>query len=144
MTDSLVHLDEIERLARGRQFGTISPQILSLIAALREARERIKSIEMNTGCMRGPKERGTQFCAEALDLSAQLREARKALEDAFPLLDWLKSDADELTCGDVCDKTFEFQGCIGPCSLDTSRAKLDKWLRENEHRRALKGASDGE
>ena len=56
-------------------------RIPALIAELREARERMASIEMNTGCMRGQKERGTQFCAEAQDLSAQLREARKALEE---------------------------------------------------------------
>jgi hypothetical protein len=46
------------------------------------------------------------------------------------LLEWMQADHDNLTCSDVCDKTWEMQGCpSGTCALESGKAELRWWFK---------------
>src|SRR5258706_15362584 len=44
------------------------------------------------------------------------------------LIEWQQREQDELTCSDLCDKTYEFQGCpSGTCALQSGKDELAWW-----------------
>lgn len=48
----------------------------------------------------------------------------------YQLLEWMQAEQDNLTCGDVCDKTWEMQGCpSGTCALESGKDELRWWFK---------------
>jgi hypothetical protein len=48
----------------------------------------------------------------------------------YHLLEWMQSEQDNLTCGDLCDKTYESQGCpSGTCALESGKEELRYWFK---------------
>ena len=47
------------------------------------------------------------------------------------LVEWIQNEQDNLSCSDLCDKTFEFQGCpSGTCALEDGKAEIRWWLEQ--------------
>lgn len=67
--------------------------------------------------------------AEIARLHEQLIEDMVSVpvERLANLIDWMQREQDNLTCSDLCDKTWEFQGCQGECALDAGKRELTWW-----------------
>lgn len=48
-------------------------------------------------------------------------------ERLHKLVEWMQRTQEELTCSDLCDKTYEQQGCIGHCALEDGKKELEWW-----------------
>jgi len=49
-------------------------------------------------------------------------------ERLMNLIDWLHNEVDNQTCSDVCDKTYEAQGCpIGTCAIEDGNKEVCWW-----------------
>jgi hypothetical protein len=74
---------------------------------------------------------GRLYTAESAQILAEFRdrELGVALREAEEIVQAYRDDLNNLSCSDLCDKTYEFQGCHGPCALEESKRRTDTWLR---------------
>lgn len=55
------------------------------------------------------------------------------LKRLMHLVEWMQSEQDNLSCSDLCDKTWESQGCpSGRCALESGKAELRWWAKHIE------------
>ena len=50
------------------------------------------------------------------------------LERLMALVDWMQTEQENNTCSDICDKTFEFQGCTNGCALEEGKKEIEWWV----------------
>lgn len=65
--------------------------------------------------------------------------AVKALVEARPHLECLRNYLDDDNCGNVCDKTYETQGCMGRCALEDGKVSLRRLLKNIDATLAANG-----
>jgi hypothetical protein len=70
---------------------------------------------------------------EIIDEKAPVEEEVEMImvprERLHRLVEWMQSDHDNLTCSDVCDKTWESQGCpSGTCARQDGNDEIRWWV----------------